>query len=186
MSDSVYALKPTFADRNGYIEWRNSWKTIYGYISEGIRRRKDELKVLQRAGDPAAGKLQKTLRLMRADARKLMTILGEAKLRRDRILAMQAQMAEQLETFPITFDARVADFHFNKVVLEFPWMPKWVIKANGKTYYVEHLAAEMGFDTRELDKGSTLGMLRFRKCRITLDRDNVAHMEKKPAVAMAA
>lgn len=185
MSNSVYALKPKFADKDGYREWRASWRMIYQHLSEVIRLRKLEVKALQRSGDPLAAKKQQSLALMRADARKMMTILGEAKLRRDRILEMKDQLKKQNESFPITFEARVADFHFNKVVLEFPWMPKWVIKANGKSYYIDHLSANMGFDTRELESGSTLGMIRFRKCLITIDRDNVAHMSEK-TVALAA
>lgn len=183
---NVYALKPKFADDAGYREWVSSWQTIYGYLSDGIRAKKIQLKDMQRSGDERGASMHKNLTLMRADARKMMTILEEAKLRRDRIREMKKQMHEQLESYPITFNTRVADFHFNKVTLEFPWMPKWVLKANGKSFYIEHLSAAIGFDTRELESGSTLGMLRFRKCEITIDRDNVAHLSNQSAVALVA
>jgi hypothetical protein len=183
---SVHALKPTFNDRDSYKAWRNSWKTVYSYISSDIRRRKLDLKAQQRAGADTA-KLQKSLLLQRADATKMMTLLNEAKLRRDRILAMKKSMEEQVASFPITFEARVADFHFNKISLEFPFMPRWMLKANGKSYYVAHMNAQMGFDTRELEAGSTLGMLRFRQCSITLDADNVATLTPKAEkMALAA
>lgn len=183
---SVYALKPNFSDKEGYKEWRKSWKNAYAYISQAIRRRKHEMKAAQRAGDPAAAKHQRELLLMKSDARKMMTLMDDAKALRGRIIEMHKALAEQNASFPLTFDARVADFHFNKVVLQFPFMPKWVLKANGKTFYVEHLDAQMGFSTRELEKGSTLGMLRFRKCRITLDKDGVSTMTEQPALELAA
>ena len=175
---SVYALKPTFSDYQGYKTWRESWKTIYAVMSEGIRRRKLELKAMQRAGDPAAAKMQKNLPLMRADARKLMTLLDEAKIRWNRIKEMKRSLEEQRAQFPITINARVVDFHFNKVVLEFPWMPKWVVKVKGQSYYVDHLESEVGFSTRELEEGSTLGMIRFRNCEITLNREGIATLNQ--------
>ena len=183
---SVHALKPTFNDRDSYKAWRASWNTVYSYISADIRRRKIELKAAQRSGADTA-KMQKSLILQRADATKMMTLLGEAKLRRDRIAAMRKSIEDQIAMFPITFDARVADFHFNKISLEFPFMPRWMLKANGKSYYIAHMNAQMGFDTRELETGSTLGMLRFRQCSITIDKDNVATLTPKAAkLAIAA
>lgn len=176
---SVHALKPTFNDRNSYKAWRASWNTVYQYISADIRRRKLDLKAAQRSGADTA-KMQKSLHLQRRDAAKMMTLLGEAKLRRDRILAMKQQMADQRATFPLTMEARVADFHFNKGHLEFPTiLPRWMLKANGKTFYIDHMDAQMGFSTRELDAGSTLGMLRFRQCVISISEDGTATLTPK-------
>lgn len=176
---SVHALKPNFTDRETYLAWRASWKTVYSYISHEIRRRKLEVKAAQRSGDSKAPRMQANLILQRADAHKMLTLLDEAKLRRDRIAEMRKSIADQVASFPLTIEARVADFHFNKVAVEFSFMPKWVMKANGRTFYIEHLDAQMGFSTRELEKGSTLGMLRFRNCSITLDGSNTATLTPK-------
>lgn len=183
MSDSVYALKPKFADREGYIAWRKSWRMVYSHLSAAIRSKKNELKRMQREGDPLAGKAQKNLALMRADARKMMTILDEAKLRRDRIREMHHQLAEQNALFPITINARTVDVHFNKVSNEFSFMPMWTIKAQGKSYYIPHIDAQMGFSTRELEGGSTRGMFRFRNAILTIVEDGTAILSPKVALA---
>lgn len=176
---SVYALKPNFSNKEGYLSWRNTWKIVYLHISADIRRRKLELKTAQRAGEDTA-KLQRSLALQRADARKLMSILEEAKLLRDRILAMKVQMDEQRALLPMTIEARVADFHFNKAHIAFPEiLPRWMIKANGKTLYIDHLDSQVGFSTRELDEGSTLGMIRFRNVSMTIDESGTAHLTER-------
>lgn len=180
---SVHALKPTFTDRQTYLAWRTSWKTVYSHISNEIRRRKIEVKNAQRvwykASDTEVAKMQRNLVLQRGDARKMMTLLGEAKLRKEKIAAMRKSIADQVATFPLTITTKVADFHFNKISVEMSFMPKWVLRANGKTYYIEHLDAQMGFSTRELESGSTLGMLRFRNCSITIDETNTATITAK-------
>ena len=179
MTDSVYALKPNFSNKEGYLAWRNTWKLVYRHISSDIRRRKNDLKVAQRVGGDTA-KLQKSLMLQRADARKLMTLLEEAKLLRDRLFAMRSQMAEFRASLPITISARLADFSFNKGHIQFPEiLPRWMVKANGQTMYIDHLDSQIGFSTRELDEGSTLGMIRFRNVSITIDVDGIAHLTER-------
>lgn len=177
---SVHALKPTFNDRDSYKAWRASWNTVYSYISADIRRRKLELKAAQRSGADTS-KMQKSLVLQRADAAKMMTLLGEAKLRRDRILGMHRQLAEQNALFPLTIEARVIDFSFNRVHNEFEFMPRWLVKANGKTYYVEHFDSQIGFSTREMTDPKTKGMLRFRNASMTIDQSNTATIAPKAA-----
>lgn len=175
---SVHSLKPTFTDRATYLAWRASWKTVYTYISNEIRRRKLELKNAQRAGEVTA-RLQNHLVLQRADAHKMMTLLDEAKARRDRILAMHESLRVQNTQFPLVIDAKVVDVHFNKGSIEFAFLPKWTVKAQGKSYYVEHIDARMGFSTRELEEGSTRGMLRFRNVTMTIDETGTAILTNK-------
>lgn len=183
---SVHALKPTFTDRDTYRDWRKSWNTVYQYISADIRRRKLELKGLQRSGADTS-KLQRSLHLQSRDATKMLTLLGEARARMARITAMKRQMAEQRASFPLTLEARVVDFHFNKGHLEYPdILPRWIVKANGKSFYIDHLDARMGFSTRELDQGSTLGMLRFRNVSLTIDETGTAILTQRAAMAEAA
>ncbi len=182
---SVHALKPTFNDRETYKNWRKTWNTVYQYISVDIRRRKLELKASQRSGADTA-KLQRSLHLQSRDATKMLTLLGEARERMARITAMKRQMEEQRASFPLTLEARVVDFHFNKITLEFGFMPRWVLKANGKSFYIDHIDAQMGFSTRELEQGSTLGMLRFRNCHITIDESGTATLVERIKTAAAA
>jgi hypothetical protein len=169
---SVNSLKPTFTNREGYLAWRNSWRIAYRELSKRIRRRKAELRELQRVGSAEAPKMQKELLLMRADATKMMTLLDEAKLRRDRILSMHEQIASQ--PFPLEMTADRVDFHYNKGSNEFPFLPRWVLKAKGKSFYVDHIDAEIGWTTRELDTGSTPGMIRFKKCMLSISEGRIA------------
>ena len=61
--------------------------------------------------------------------------------------------------------------HFNKMHLQDPTIPMWVIKAKGQTYYVNHIDVEagIGFSTKETpDNPSTKGSLKFKgKINIT-------------------
>ena len=177
MTESVYALKPQFSNREGYLAWRNTWKLVYRHIGDDIRRRKTALREAQRRGENTA-KMQRNLVWQRADARKLMTLLEEARLLRDRIKAMKKQMEEQHALFPIVLETNRCDVHYNKIHNTFSWMPMWVVKAQGRSYYCDHIDAQMGFSTRELDSGSTRGMLRFRHCRVSINGENVATLEK--------
>lgn len=175
---SINSLKPTFTNREGYLAWRNTWKIVYKDMSAEIRRRKHAVKSAQRAGDESAPKMQKELALFRSDARKMMTILNEAKLRRDRILTMRQQIKEQ--GFPMTIAASIVDVHYNKVHNEFAWMPCWTVKAKGKSFYVDHIDAQVPWSTRELTDGSTKGMLRFRRCILNIDEKACASLTTSP------
>jgi hypothetical protein len=61
--------------------------------------------------------------------------------------------------------------HFNKMHLQDPTIPMWVIKAKGETYYVHHVDVEagIGFSTKETpDNPHTKGSLKFKgKLEIT-------------------
>jgi len=61
--------------------------------------------------------------------------------------------------------------HFNKMHLQDPTIPMWVIKAKGQTYYVNHIDVDagIGFSTKETpDNPSTKGSLKFKgKINIT-------------------
>lgn len=177
---SVNSLKPKFNNRETYLAWRNVWKRLYMDISQDIRRRKHEAKEAQRRGNPGAGRLQKELVYARSDARKMMTLMKEAKLLRDRILTMRRELQEQRASFPKEIEAATADFHFNRGHLQFPdILPRWVLKAKGQSFYIDHIDATVPWSTRELDSGSTLGMIRFRKCRINIDKEGCATISQQ-------
>lgn len=61
-----------------------------------------------------------------------------------------------------TWDRNIV-FHFNKMHLQDPTIPMWVVKVKGQTYYINHLESELGFSTKEtLLNESTKGSLKFK------------------------
>ena len=66
-------------------------------------------------------------------------------------------------------------FHFNKKHLEDPTIPMWVVKAQGETYYVEHVECTVPWSTKETPNNShTKGSIKIKRCLVTIDEDNVA------------
>ena len=63
---------------------------------------------------------------------------------------------------PSTFDRNIV-FHFNKMHLQDPSIPMWVVKVKGQTYYVHHLDSFIGFSTKQApDNAHTKGSLKFK------------------------
>jgi hypothetical protein len=177
---SVNAMKPTFTDRDGYLRWRDEWAAAYRMLSTQIVNDRHTIANLARANDPKAAPIQRELVHKRVMAHKMMTLLNEAKLRRDRILEMHRQIAEQNSKFPMTIeDCRHIDFHFNKGSLEFPFLPMWVLKTKGMTFYINHLEANIPWSTKELPEGSTRGLIRLKNGDITIDADGTATINQK-------
>jgi hypothetical protein len=55
--------------------------------------------------------------------------------------------------------------HFNKIYLQDPTIPMWVVKVKGQTYYVNHIDVDsgVGFSTKETpDNPHTKGSLKFK------------------------
>jgi hypothetical protein len=68
-----------------------------------------------------------------------------------------------------------AVFHFNKKHLEDPTIPMWVVKAKGKTYYVEHVRSTVPFSTKETpDNSHTKGAIKFKDVLVEIDDSNTA------------
>ena len=169
---SVNAMKPNFTDRTSYLAWRRTWKLVYMRLSETIRHRKMLVRDEQRYSDSAA-RGQKELHLMRRDAAKMMTLLKDAKVRREHILKMQRDIAAQ--PFPLDLgECSTIDFHYNRIANEYVFMPNWVVKAKGKSYYVRDFESHVGFSTRNRDTGSTRGMLRFKKASLSISQEGIA------------
>lgn len=84
----------------------------------------------------------------------------------------------------VTMPGDRIDFHFNKASIDNPAIPPWVIHSRGKTHYIWHLDAEIGFSTRETpEHSSTKGALRFIGQLELSDNDGkpcarIKHMEK--------
>lgn len=173
---SAFDMKPTFGDRAGYNAWMKAWRILFQTVSKNIRAAKMEVKALHRSGSGIASKKQRELGFTRAMGRKLMDLRKDAVERMERIKAMDVQMSEQRASFPIVFENTTVDFHFNRASNEFSALPMWVVKAKGKTYYVDHVDANAPWTTRERPDASTRGMMRFKKCRLVLRADNTAEI----------
>lgn len=172
---SVHGMKPTFTTVEEYKIWKREWSDLYKLVSQDIRNTKYQIKNLARANRETAA-LQRELRHKRVMARKLMTVLDEANIRCSNIRSMKRGIKEQMAMFPLTIDeARNIDFHFNKKSIEFPFIPAWVLKTKGKTYYVNHVDCNTPWTTRETpDHPSTKGSLRIKRGSIHIDEDGVA------------
>jgi hypothetical protein len=173
-------MKPTFIDKEGYIQWIATWKKVYARMSKDIRRDKAKLKEMARANHPETAQFQHELAQARAIATKFLTLRQEAKERAERIVSMHKQLAEQNASFPMTIeDCRTIDFHFNKGSLEYTFLPMWTLKTKGMTFYINHISCNSPWDTRELAEGSTRGMIRIRNSDISIDANGIATIQPK-------
>lgn len=187
---SVHGMKPSFTTREGYLQWRRDWRDLHATLATHKRIHKARVKDLQRQFQreganymtseiwPLLTRVQNELRAERVMGHKLMTVLAEAKIRRDKIIAMEKGLREQNSQFPLVIeDARNIDFHFNKISIEFPFMPMWTLKAKGKSYYVNHMDCLAPWTTRETpDHASTKGSLRIRKGTVKIDAEGKAEI----------
>lgn len=181
---SAFGMTPTFNDRASYSAWLRTWRMTFREISKDIRSKRAKLVELQRA-DSLAGtnftdvtrRAQRDLHYARRVANKMLTLRDEAKLRWERISAMERDLAEQNALFPLDLgECKRIDFHFNKISIEFPFMPGWVIKTKGKSFYVRDVISTVGFSTRNKAEGNTRGLLRFPSGFVHIDADGVAHI----------
>lgn len=68
-------------------------------------------------------------------------------------------------------------FHFNKKHLEDASIPMWTIKTRGKSYYVNHVSANMPWSTKETpDNTSTKGSIKFKNVHLKIDQENCAEL----------
>lgn len=174
---SAFGLKPTFKNYSEYQQWKAGWKQLYREVSQTIRRKKLEVKKAQRENPETAAELQVALIQERAMGAKAMTLLSEAKIRWENIKAIKQGIREQFAQYPLVVeDAKNIEFHFNKKHLEFPdIVPMWVVKAKGKTYYVNHVDCNTPWTTRENpDHPSTKGSIRIKRGSISIDADGNA------------
>jgi hypothetical protein len=174
---SANGMKPQFNDYAGYARWRAEWRKLYADLSQRIREDKQEIKNHSRQGNlGSAGALQKEMIFKRAMATKTMSQLEDAKIHWGNIRKAQADLAAQMESFPLVIeDARSIDFHFNKKSLEWSFLPMWTLKVKGRSYYLNHINSEVGSSTRETpDNPSTKGSIRVPRGTIRISREGVA------------
>jgi hypothetical protein len=182
---SVHDTQPRFKDYQGYQVWRSDWRGLYAHAGSKVRKEKIQIKELERLlNDPEEdrdyirsqiSKLRAEHRYSRAIARKLMTALEVAKIHWQKIKSMRASIQEQNAQFPLELEGKNIDFHFNKASVEFDFIPMWVVKCRGKTFYVHHMDCQTGFSTRETpDHASTKGSLRVKRGTLSIDAQGSA------------
>lgn len=176
---AVYGLKPAFKDLAGYKQWRKVWAETYATLAAKIRDNKVKLFTLQRelgTQDAATRKAQRVLLGERVMAYKLNSLLDEAKIRMQNITKMKRDIDAHLAQFPINIEScKNVDFHFNKKHLEHDFVPMWIVKAKGASYYVHHVESRATWTTRETpDHPATKGAIRFKTCNVSISADGVA------------
>lgn len=172
---SAFGLKPNFTTHREWRVWRRAWASVYARLAGDLRAQKQAVKAAQKTLDEGAAKRQKALHQTSVVARKMMTLLDEGRARMRRIEEMERQIATQMASFPLVFaDCDTVDAHFNRGSNEFRQLPMWVVKAKGRTFYVNHITSDAPWSTRERPDASTRGMLRFRRVRLELTADGEA------------
>jgi DNA-binding TFAR19-related protein (PDSD5 family) len=176
---AVYGLKPAFKDLAGYKQWRKVWAETYTVLTSKIRKNKMKLIELQRTlgtQDASTRKAQQILRGERAMAFKLNSLLDEAKIRMQNITKMRKEIQDHVAQFPLEMECcKNVDFHFNKKHLEHDFVPMWIVKAKGQSFYVQHVESRATWTTRETpDHPATKGAIRFKSCNVSISADGVA------------
>lgn len=171
---SAYGLHPTFTTAADYDAWRRTWIGIHRDLLRRIRAAR------ARGADPDV------IEDMLIMASKSRGLRQSARDRMTRIEAMHKQLAAQAASFPLTIENCPAiDFHFNKVSIEFDFMPAWVIKTKGRTYYCRHVDFATTGTTRETPgHASTKGAIRFRRSTLTVDVDGCATISAQEGRAL--
>jgi hypothetical protein len=186
---SALGMHPKFSDKEGYTKWMASWRSMYKQLSREITDDKLSLKKAFRESPVVSEdtrKRQRNLVHKRVMAHKMMTLHKDAKARWKRILEMQKEIEDQMASFPLTLEAPSIDFHFNKGSIEFPFLPAWIVKCKGKSYYLHHVDFDCLGTTRETpEHPSTKGSMRFRQCSLELRADGTASIKRKTAVELA-
>lgn len=161
---SAYGMKPQFVDLAGYKAWRQEWRSLYAHMSREIISLKHRVKDAQRHGQSTKA-LAKERAAHRVMAHKLMSAYEDAKIRWQNLENARKGIEAQMAEFPlIVEDCRNIDFHFNKKSLEWPFVPMWVVKAKGKTFYVNHVDCNTPWTTRETpEHPATKGSIRIKR-----------------------
>ena len=75
----------------------------------------------------------------------------------------------------IELACREVVFHFNKKHLEDSTIPMWVLKTQGRSFYVQHVDANVAWSTKETSSNpSTKGSIKFKSCKLVINDENEA------------
>lgn len=165
-----------FSNKAEYMIWVAKWKASYAALSITIRKARSEKRWTGWLKEQARDMLQERAEA-KCEAQRLYVAARDA--------ARRAGIAEHFAQYPLVLeDCAAIDMHFNKAHLQYPdTIPRWVVKTKGRTYYVHHIDSQVGWSSRELSEGSTLGMIRLRHCRLEIDEDGNARITEKVAIA---
>ncbi len=170
----MFGLDLNFTNKEEYNDWIIRWKHMYSLVTKDIKITKNKLlsehKALS-AGLESNTNSSATREFLKKDARNLMNLLQEAKERKHRITKMKKDVAEQ--PFPLEAECKEIDIHYNKISNEYEWMPRWVVKAKGASYYVNGITCNKGFSTKNKE-GSTRGLFRFKNSKLFITEDGQA------------
>lgn len=90
-----------------------------------------------------------------------------------------SRLYTQKEINMIEIAAKEVVFHFNKKHLEDATIPAWVLKCNGKTWYVNHVTCELPWSTKETPNNShTKGAIKVKRAWVQIDDLNNATLVK--------
>ena len=79
----------------------------------------------------------------------------------------------------IEIAAKEVVFHFNKKHLEDASIAPWVLKCNGKSWYVNHVTCELPWSTKETPHNShTKGAIKVKRAWVQIDEHNNATLFK--------
>jgi hypothetical protein len=79
----------------------------------------------------------------------------------------------------IEIAAKEVVFHFNKKSLEDNTIPPWVLKCNGKSWYVNHVSCDLPWSTKETPTSShTQGSIKVKRALVQIDDANHATLVK--------
>lgn len=105
----------------------------------------------------------------------VMVLLGFLLFKTYEIFSNKIKSFIPRRTIMLELACKEAVFHFNKKHLEDPTIPMWVVKAKGKTYYVDHVRSTVPFSTKETpDNSHTKGAIKFKDVLVEIDDSNVA------------
>lgn len=170
---TAFGLTPKFRTKQGWFTWKRQWKDLVGTLDGDVRSLKRKLRSTQDVAERAT--LQRELVYARRMVCKAHGLLKEGKERRDYLLRIKKEHEENVAQWPLDVGAcRNVDFHFNKKYLEFDFLPMWIVKAKGKTFYVNHVDCQVPWSTKEQpENASTKGAIRIKRGDITIDADGV-------------
>lgn len=105
----------------------------------------------------------------------VMVLLGFLLFKTYEIFSNKIKSFIPRRTIMLELACKEAVFHFNKKHLEDSTIPMWVVKAKGKTYYVDHVRSTVPFSTKETpDNSHTKGAIKFKDVLVEIDDSNVA------------
>jgi len=166
-----------FNNKAEYMAAVAKWKADYAALSAEIIKRRNNGGSLSWLREQATDMLRERARA-KIKAQQLYVAARREKVR--------LGIEEGFARYPLVMEnCSSVDFYFNKAHLQYSdVIPRWIIRTKGETFYVHHIDSQIGWSSRELDSGSTLGMIRLRKCRVEIDA--TGHCTISEAMALAA